>query len=198
MGKFFILILWVTLACSFGFGQEAVQTNSEKLNVIVTDKSDNLIVDLRKEEITLLIDGKSQTVLSLEKEEPPLIYALAVDSSGSMRTIFGDVLNSAKSIISENQAEDETMLLSFISSDKIKATQNFNSDKNFLAKTIDGFAVEGGQTAVIDAIYMAVKKVSEHKKDDGKIYRRAVIVISDGEDRDSYYTEKQLFELIRG
>lgn len=197
MNKLFIVTLWITLASALGFAQGTTQQKIEKLNVIVTDKFDNPIADLKKEEITLLIDGKTQNVASLEKEESPLIYALAVDSSGSMRSIFGDIQSAAKSIVNENRTEDETMLLSFISSDKIKATQTFSSDKNALSRTIDNFAVEGGATAVIDAIYMAVEKVAEYKKDDGKDYRRAVVVITDGEDRNSSYTEKQLFELIK-
>jgi Ca-activated chloride channel family protein len=59
--------------------------------------------------------------------------------------------------------------------------------------------IEGGQTAVRDAVYLAAQRVSEYEKsnktEDRK--RRAIILVSDGEDRNSYYSEAQLFELLR-
>jgi VWFA-related protein len=195
MSKFFIAILLFILTAVFAFAQEAQNTAS--LNLIAMDKSDNFIGDLQKEDLSLVIDGKPQAIVSLEKTELPLIYALAVDSSGSMRLIFEDIIAGAQEVVNQNKSDDETMLVSFISSDKIRATNGFSADKNALRGVIDKFYVEGGQTALIDAVYLAITKVAAHKKSDGKNYRRGVLVITDGEDRDSGYSEQQLFELIR-
>jgi Ca-activated chloride channel homolog len=192
MRRIFISFLLIILTFSAAFAQDAA-----KLNFVAADKSNNAVGDFKKEEITLFIDGKSQTITSLEKQETPLIYALAVDSTGSMRLIFDDILGAGKYIVNQNRKDDETMLISFISYDKIRGMNSFSSDKNILMRVLDSFYIEGGQTALIDAIYASIQKVSEHKKGEGEKFRRVVIAITDGEERASYNTEKALLELIQ-
>ena len=63
---------------------------------------------------------------------------------------------------------------------------------------LDSLYVEGGQTAVIDGVYLAADHIAEYKKgDDNDRRRRALIVITDGEDRNSFYKEAQLFARLR-
>ena len=59
--------------------------------------------------------------------------------------------------------------------------------------------IEGGQTAITDAVYLAVENIDEYEKSSKvkDVKRRALILVSDGEDRNSFYNEKQLFELLR-
>jgi VWFA-related protein len=192
MKRIFVSFLQLILICSAALAQDAA-----KLSFIATDDASNAIGDLKKEEIALLIDGKPQVVTSFEKQETPLIYVLAVDCSGSMRLILDEIVSSAKTIVNQNRKDDEALIFSFTSSDKIKGMQAFSTDKNILTRTIDNFYIEGGATALIDALYVAVKKVSEHKKDGGGKYRRVVFAITDGEDRDSFYTAQQLYDLIQ-
>jgi Ca-activated chloride channel family protein len=170
--------------------------NSAKLDFVAADKSGALVGDLKKEELSLLIGGKPQTITALEKQESPLVYALAVDCSGSMRMMLDNITSAAKAIVAENQPTDETLPLRFVGRDNIRAAKSFSADKNVLNQTLENFYIEGGPTALIDAIYLAVQKVAEHQTDDGSRTRRAVIVITDGEDRDSFYTEAKLGELL--
>jgi Ca-activated chloride channel homolog len=196
MNKILVSILWLA---AFGFGcpaQEDKPKTPATLNLIVAGKSGAFVEDLRKEELTLSVDGKPQPILSLEKQQLPLIYGLAIDSTGSMRLMFSDILSAAQTIVNQNAAEDEMMLVSFVSADKIMATKEFSADKSSLIKAINALSVEAGATALIDAIYLTVQAVAKHKKDGAKDYRRAVILITDGEDRDSFYTEKALSDLL--
>jgi Ca-activated chloride channel family protein len=63
---------------------------------------------------------------------------------------------------------------------------------------LDDLYVEGGQTAVIDAVYLSAEHVAEYKKgDDNDRRRRALIVITDGEDRSSFYSQEKLFSRLR-
>jgi Ca-activated chloride channel family protein len=55
--------------------------------------------------------------------------------------------------------------------------------------------IEDGQSAIIDAVYLAVQHVTEHQSKSPR--RHALVLFTDGEDRMSYYTEKQLSELLR-
>ncbi len=128
----------------------------------------------------------------------PVIYGLAVDTSGSLRPAFEQVINAAKAIINSNKKGDETFLERFISSDKIETIQDFTSSKDALMDGLDTLYIEGGQTAVIDGVYLAAEHVAEYKKgsnDDRR--RRALIVVTDGEDRASYYPEADLFRRLR-
>ena len=63
---------------------------------------------------------------------------------------------------------------------------------------LDQLFIEGGQTAVIDGVYLAAEHVADYKKgSDDDRRRRALIVVTDGEDRASYYPEAQLFQRLR-
>jgi Ca-activated chloride channel family protein len=108
------------------------------------------------------------------------------------------VIDAGKSIINSNKPGDETFLVRFISSDKIETVQDFTANKDLLMDGLDSFYVEGGQTAIIDAVYLTAEHVSEYKKgDENDRRRRALIVITDGEDRNSFYKQEQLFARLR-
>ena len=63
---------------------------------------------------------------------------------------------------------------------------------------LENLYVEGGQTAIIDAVYLSAEHVAEYKKGgDNDRRRRALILVTDGEDRNSFYKEPQLFQRLR-
>ena len=195
-----LLVIFSSLIC-FGQTESSVKKNdtqspSEKINLIVTDKEDNVVNNLTKEEISLFIDGKEETNFTLEKETIPLLFMISVDNSGSLRLLLDDMLKTTKSIIEQNKQKDLTALMRFVSTDKIQITEKFSSDKDYLYRKLDLFVVEGGQTALIDAIYKSVQIVAGQTGGETN-YRRAVVVISDGEDRKSLYKQEQLTELLK-
>lgn len=168
------------------------------LNVRVIDRNNRPINGIRQDEFKVFEDGVQQPIFSFTQEEVPVIYGMAVDTSGSLRGVFDQVINAAKTIIDSNKAGDETFIERFISSDKIETVQDFTSSKDALMDGLDTLYIEGGQTAVIDGVYLAAEHVANYKKtrDDDR-RRRALIVITDGEDRASYYAQEQLFRQLR-
>ncbi|MGQ0762010.1 MAG: VWA domain-containing protein [Acidobacteriota bacterium] len=168
------------------------------LNVRVIDRNNRPINGIRQDEFKVFEDGVQQPIFSFTQEEVPVIYGLAVDTSGSLRPAFDQVINAAKTIIDSNKPGDETFIERFISSDKIETVQDFTSSKDALMDGLDTLYIEGGQTAVIDGVYLAAEHVANYKKtrDDDR-RRRALIVITDGEDRASYYPQEQLFRQLR-
>lgn len=175
-----------------------INTELVTLNVRVIDRNNRPINNISKDEFRVFEDGVPQAVFSFTEEEVPVIYGLAVDTSGSLRPAFEQVINAAKAIINSNKRGDETFLERFISSDKIETIQDFTSSKDALMDGLDTLYIEGGQTAVIDGVYLAAEHVAEYKRgsnDDRR--RRALIVVTDGEDRASYYPEAQLFQRLR-
>ena len=108
------------------------------------------------------------------------------------------MIDAAKTIINSNKPGDEAFIERFISSDKINIEQEFTSNRDQLIDAIDNLYLEGGQTAVIDGVYLAAEHVADYRKgDDSDRRRRALIVITDGEDRHSFYTEPQLMQRLR-
>jgi len=164
----------------------------------VIDRNNRPINNVRQDEFHVFEDGVAQKIETFTREEVPISYGLAVDTSGSLRSQLQSVIDAGKSIINSNKPGDETFLVRFISSDKIETVQDFTDKKDLLIDGLDSFYVEGGQTAIIDAVYLSAEHVSEYKKgDEGDRRRRALIVITDGEDRNSFYKQEQLFARLR-
>ena len=168
------------------------------LHIRVIDRNNHPINNVQKDEFRILEDGVPQPIFSFSREEVPVMYGLAVDTSGSLRPAFEQVINASKAIINSNKRGDETFIERFISSDKIETIQDFTANKDALMDGLDTLYIEGGQTAVVDGVYLAAEHVAEYKKSgDDDRRRRALIVVTDGEDRASYYSETQLFQRLR-
>ncbi|HSK62803.1 MAG TPA: VWA domain-containing protein [Pyrinomonadaceae bacterium] len=169
-----------------------------QLHVRVIDRNNRPINDVPKNAFHVFEDGVPQTIETFTREEVPISYGLAVDTSGSLRSQLQSVIDAGKTIINANKPGDETFLVRFISSDNIETVQDFTANKELLLEGLDNFYVEGGQTAVIDAVYLSAEHVSEYRRgDEGDRRRRALIVITDGEDRNSFYKQDQLFARLR-
>lgn len=179
---------------------DTIKINAElvQLHVRVIDRNNRPINDVPQNAFHVFEDGVPQTIETFTREEVPISYGLAVDTSGSLRSQLQSVIDAGKTIINANRHGDETFLVRFISSDKIETVQDFTASKELLMDGLDSFYVEGGQTAIIDAVYLSAEHVSEYKKgDEGDRRRRALIVITDGEDRNSFYKQEQLFSKLR-
>ena len=179
---------------------DIVRINAElvQLHVRVIDRNNRPINNVRQNEFRVFEDGVAQTIESFSREEVPISYGLAVDTSASLRTQIQSVIDAAKTIINANKPGDETFLVRFISSDKIQTEQDFTDKKDLLIDALDNLYVEGGQTAVIDAVYLSAEHVAGYQKgDQSDRRRRALIVITDGEDRNSFYKQEQLFARLR-
>jgi Ca-activated chloride channel family protein len=179
---------------------EIIKVNTElvALNVRVIDRNNRPIDNVRQSDFHVFEDGVVQPIESFSREEVPISYGLAIDTSGSLRSQLQAVIDAGKTIINSNRPGDETFLVRFISSDKIETVQDFTASKDSLMDGLDELYVEGGQTAIIDAVYLTAEHVAEYKKgSDSDRRRRALIVITDGEDRSSFYSQEKLFARLR-
>ncbi|HEY6187555.1 MAG TPA: VWA domain-containing protein [Pyrinomonadaceae bacterium] len=176
-----------------------VDTNLVNLSVRVIDRNNRPINGVRQEDFKVYEDGVLQPIQFFSTEEVPISYGLAVDNSGSMRSQIDKVIEAGKILINTNKPGDETFLVRFIDSEKIETMQDFTADKERLFDGLDSMYIEGGQTAIVDAVYLAAERVANYKKgnDLNDRRRRALVVVTDGEDRSSYYRLDQLFAKLR-
>jgi len=169
-----------------------------QLHVRVIDRNNRPINNITQGEFHVFEDGVKQPIEYFSREEVPISYGLAVDTSGSLRTQLATVLEAGKTIINANKPGDETFLVRFVGRENTETVQDFTANKEALTDALDNMYTEGGQSAVVDAVYLSAEHVAEYKKgDDSDRRRRALIVITDGEDRNSYYNQEQLFARLR-
>lgn len=177
-----------------------IETELVNLNVRVIDRNSRPINNLTERDFMIYEDGVLQRIEFFSKAEVPTNYALVIDNSGSMRSQLDKVIEAGKVLVNSNRPADETMIIRFIGRDKIEIQgDGFTSDRAELVDSLENMYIEGGQTAIIDSVYLAVENTDGYERskrsDDRK--RRAIILITDGEDRNSFYNEKQLFELLK-
>jgi Ca-activated chloride channel homolog len=176
-----------------------VETEEVALNVRVVDGNNRTVKDLNQSQFEVYEDDVLQPITALTTAQVPIINALVIDNSRSLRTQLAKVIEAGKIIVASNLPKDESAVVRFVSKDKIEVVQDFTPNKNSLDNALDNLFVEGGQTAIIDAVYQTAKKIDEYqksaKKEDAKI--RALVLVSDGDDRSSSYQEQQLFDLLR-
>jgi Ca-activated chloride channel homolog len=176
-----------------------IEIDEVNLNVRVIDRNNRPINNLRQTDFKIYENNVLQEITSFTTAEVPTNYSLVIDNSGSLRRLLDRVIEASKIIVNTNRPDDETSVIRFISSDKIEIVQDFTANKSDVVEALDNLYIEGGPTAIIDAVYLAAERVTEHERsrDPNDKKRRALILVSDGEDRDSFYKEAQLFELLR-
>ncbi len=174
-----------------------IETDLVNLSVRVVDRNNRAINNLTQADFKVYEENILQPIEFFSKSEVPTNYSLVIDNSGSLRFQLEKVIEAGKIIIGTNRADDETSIIRFVSSDKINIEQDFTSNKTDLNDALDNLYIEGGQTAIIDAVYLAAERVDTYEKKRNDLKRRALILVSDGEDRDSFYKEPQLYELLR-
>ncbi len=176
-----------------------VDTEEVSLNVRVVDDNKRLVNKLNQSQFNVYEDDVLQPITSLTTAEVPIIDALVVDNSRSLRSQLGKIIEAGKIIVSTNRPKDESAVVRFVSKDKIEVVQDFTANKSSLDNALDNLFVEGGQTAIVDAVYRTAKKIEEYQKSGKKedVRLRALILVTDGDDRNSSYTEQQLVDLLR-
>jgi Ca-activated chloride channel homolog len=162
----------------------------------VTDKKGRFITDLKKEDFEVLEGKKQQTVQEFTAESDlPLRLAILVDTSSSIRDRFKFEQEAAMEFINStiHPRVDKAMVVSFDSSAALVADLIDNTDK--LDNAILGLR-PGGGTALYDAIYFACRDKLQQDQPKSK-FRRAMIIVTDGEDNESRYTRDQALEMAQ-
>ena len=156
-----------------------------KFNVIVADRSDRAMDDVRKEDLQVLEDGVPQTISYFARDERPVTVGFIIDASGSVRRILNYLIDSSKIAAGGLRTGDEGFVASFVDRDNFKIKEQMTTDLEAVADSLDDIYVEGGATAVHDAVDKALKYLEESKGGDVDSRRRMLVLVTDGEDRGS-------------
>ncbi len=152
--------------------------------VTVTDSYDRIVTGLDKKNFRIYDDKVQQKILSFSSQDAPISVGIIFDTSGSMSGNIQKSKDAALEFFKTSNPLDEFMLINFADVPHLISgfTSNFKDLEDRLL-----FVKAGGRTALLDAIYMGL---AEMRKADTQ--RKALLVISDGGDNHSRYTDREV------
>lgn len=166
-----------------------VDVNLVLVPVTITDPMNRLVTGLDKDNFQLFQDKNRETIRDFSTEDAPVSIGLIFDMSGSM----GDKIDRAREAVVEflktANPQDEFFLITF--NDRPDEVSDFTQSIADLQNKLI-FTQPKGRTALLDAIYLGMSKMRQ-----ARYPRRALLIISDGGDNHSRYTEGEIKSLVR-
>jgi Ca-activated chloride channel family protein len=165
-----------------------LDTDVVTFTVTVTDPYNRLVTGLDKQHFEVFEDKVRQSISFFNDDDVPVSLGIVFDVSGSMKGKLDRAREALKAFIDTSHGDDDFFLV------------GFNQRANLLAEFTDGDTLSNkltlvapdGQTAVYDAVYLAIEKVKQ-----GRHNKRAVLLISDGQDNSSRYSYGELRKQLK-
>jgi Ca-activated chloride channel homolog len=166
-----------------------VDTTLVLIPVTVTDPLNRFVTGLEKENFKLFEDKKEQQVSQFSSEDAPLSIGLVFDTSGSMGSKLEKSRQAVAQFFKTANPEDEFFLVQF--NDSAELVHAFTTSLEDIQSKLT-FTQSKGKTALLDAMYLALHTMKKAKNP-----RKALLVISDGGDNNSRYTESEIKNLVK-
>ena len=176
-----------------------IRRRVDEVNVlfIATDKRGKFVRDLNQNDFSILDDHKPpQSIVNFRREtDLPLHMGLLIDVSGSVHSRFEFEQNAAVSFLQHavRPGFDKAFVVGFNTQSQM--AQDFTDNVQLLSDGIHRLQ-DGGGTALYDAIYRACKEKFLKDRPDHPT-RKAIVVVSDGEDNQSDYSRAQAIEMAQ-
>jgi Ca-activated chloride channel family protein len=157
--------------------------------VTITDPLNRLVTGLDKENFQLFEGNATQEIRTFSSEDAPVSLGVIFDSSGSMSSKMDRAKDAVMEFFKTANPQDEFFMITF--SDEPEEVSDFTSSVDEIQNKLV-FAVPRRRTALLDAIYMGVSKMRQ-----AKYPKKALLIISDGGDNHSRYTEGEIRSLVK-
>jgi Ca-activated chloride channel homolog len=157
--------------------------------VTVTDPLNRFVTGLERENFKIFEDKKEQEIIQFSSEDAPLSVGVVFDCSGSMGPKLDKSRQAVAQFFKTANPEDEFFLVQF--NDTAELVQPFTTNLEQIQNRLT-FTQSKGRTALLDAIYLALQQMKKARNP-----RKAILVISDGGDNSSRYTETDIKKLVR-
>jgi VWFA-related protein len=181
---------------------QVFRSRSDEVNVIftVTDKHGKFVKDLQQKHFTILDNNlPPREIKGFQAEtDLPLRVGLLIDASNSIRDRFLFEQRAATEFLRQvvRPQTDRAFVLAF--DEVTDITQDYTNDLDKLAKGVKVIR-PGGGTAMWDAVYLASrdKLMKEHADTPTGTVRKAIILVSDGDDNQSRYTRREAIDMAQ-
>ena len=157
--------------------------------VTVTDPLNRFVTGLDKENFKLFEEKKEQEISQFSSEDAPLSVGVIFDCSGSMGSKLEKSRLAVAQFFKTANPEDEFFLVQF--SDGAQLAQPFTTNLEEIQNRLT-FTQSKGRTALLDAIYLGLHEMKKAHNP-----RKALLLISDGGDNNSRYTEGEIKNLVK-
>jgi Ca-activated chloride channel family protein len=164
------------------------------LNVSVTGAEHRYVSDLQRNEFIVMENGVPQRLAFFARTSMPLALAFLIDTSSSMQLSLATAQEAAIGFVRQLSGTDIATVISFDSS--VKIVQEFTSDGPTLREAIQR-TVANGSTSLYNALYIALKELNKtmRQEDASNPRRRAIIVLSDGDDTSSLMSFDEVLDV---
>lgn len=181
-------------AAAYGSGRLPEYRVGVKVDLVsiyasVVDKNNHFIPELEQSRFRVLEDGVEQKIELFTREDVPVSLGIVLDLSGSMRSKINQVRRSALAFINAGNPGDEFFLIGF--NDEVELLQDYTGDIDELSDALENTVV-AGKTHLYDAVYLGIDKAHAGTKQ-----KKALVVITDGNDDKSYYSLKDINKKAR-
>ena len=157
--------------------------------VTITDPMNRLVTGLEQEDFSVFENGGPQKIVSFASEDAPVTIGIIFDLSGSMTSKLVRARESILQFIKTANPQDEFFVIGF--NDRPELIEDFtNSVEDIQARLAT--VRSGHRTALLDAIYFGLAKMRDARHE-----RKALLVVSDGGDNRSRYTEGEVRSQVR-
>jgi len=167
------------------------QVQEVVLHAIVVDDQRRLVTNLDRPAFTAFEDGVPQATTAFHRDDVPVALGIVIDNSGSMREKRDKVNQAVLNLIRASNPRDETFVVNF--SQDSYLDQDFTSDVSLLQQALQKVSTKGS-TALYDAIVAS----AVHLKNDNRVERRILLVITDGRDNASQQTLAEAMRHLQG
>jgi Ca-activated chloride channel family protein len=157
--------------------------------VAVTDPMSRFVTGLDKENFKLFEDKVEQEIAQFSSEDAPLSIGIVFDTSGSMGAKLQKSRQAVAQFMKTANPEDEFFLIQF--NDRPELMVPFTADTEEIQNRLT-FIQSKGRTALLDGVYMAMNQMKKARNP-----RKAILIISDGGDNSSRYTESEVKNAVR-
>jgi Ca-activated chloride channel family protein len=157
--------------------------------VTVTDDWNRIVTGLDKENFTVMEGNQMQEVKHFSSEDAPLSLGVIFDMSGSMSDKIEKAREAVIEFFKTANPADEFFMITFNDRPQLRADFT-KSVEEIQGKLV--YTVPQGSTALLDAIYMGVSKMK-----DARNTKKALLIISDGGDNHSRYTENEIKSMVK-
>ncbi len=166
-----------------------VDVNLVLVPATVTDPMNRLVTGLEKDNFEVYDNNVGQVIKSFSTEDAPVTIGIVFDLSGSMTSKYARARKALSEFLRTSNPQDEFFVVGF--NDRPAVIVDYTSDVDDVEARMVMLKPEN-RTALIDAVYLAVNKLRQAKYD-----RKALLIISDGGDNRSRYTEGELRRVVR-
>jgi Ca-activated chloride channel homolog len=160
------------------------QVEEVVLHATVIDNKQHIVTNLDKQNFTVYEDGHPQVITSFRHEDIPVAMCIVIDNSGSMREKREKVNAAALNLVRSSNPNDEVCIVNF--NDEYYLDQDFTGNINKLKEGLEKIEARGGT-----ALYDAVVASATHLKENAKLEKKVIIVVTDGDDNESSETLEQ-------